>query len=127
VTPEFLDVDDVLQIHAAQIGEHGGSSGIRDMGLLVSAVAQPSASFDGQFLNEELFLMATSLLISLVKNHPFVDGNKRTALLSTLVFLDLNGCPIESASSALDSLILDVATGQIEKMEVASALRSLLK
>jgi death-on-curing family protein len=103
MNPEFLEVDDVIRIHANQIAEHGGSEGLRDLGLLVSAVAQPSATLDGEFLNRDLFLMAPSLLISLVKNHPFVDGNKRTALLSTLVFVDLNGHPIEHASPDLDS------------------------
>ncbi len=101
MNPEFLDVDYVLEIHAGQIAEHGGSEGVRDMGVLESAVAQPMAQFGGQFLNHDLFEMAAALHFSLVLNHPFVDGNKRTALLATLTFLDINGSPIEYPSQIL--------------------------
>src|SRR5262249_6669623 len=113
------------EIHAGQLAEHGGSEGLRDKGLLQSAVAQPMATFGGQFLNEDIFIMAAALLISLVKNHPFVDGNKRTALLAALTFLDLNGHPIESPSPLLESMTLDAAAGCLDKHTVAEMFRSL--
>lgn len=77
---DFLDVDDVLAIHAIQIADHGGSIEIRHMGLLKSAVAQPSMTFGGEFLHGGLFAMAAAYLFHIVMNHPFIDGNKRTGL-----------------------------------------------
>jgi death-on-curing protein len=124
VNPEFLDVDDVLEIHAGQLAEHGGSEGLRDKALLESAVAQPMATFSGQFLNEDIFIMA-ALLISIVKNHSFIDGNKRTALLAALTFLDLNGHPVESPSPLLEGMTLDAAAGCLDKHAVAETFRSL--
>jgi death on curing protein len=67
LNPEFLDIDDVLEIHGQQMAEHGGSEGIRDLGLLDSAVAQPMAQFSGQFLNEDLFEMAAALMFRLCR------------------------------------------------------------
>lgn len=91
MSTEFLDVDDVLEIHGAQIAEHGGSIEVRDMGLLASAVAQPSMTFGGEFLHDGLSAMAAAYLFHIVMNHPFVDGNKRTGLAAALTFLKLNG------------------------------------
>jgi death-on-curing protein len=71
--PLFLDVEDVLALHADQLEVYGGSPGLRDRGLLESAVAQPQASFGGEFANEGLFAMAAAYLFHIVKNHPFVD------------------------------------------------------
>ena len=96
MNPEFLDADDVLEIHAMQIAEHGGSEGLRDRGLLESAIAQAMAQFSGQFLHEDLFEMAAALYFSLVLNHAFVDGNKRTALLATLTFLEISSTVVPS-------------------------------
>lgn len=81
VEPIFLDVDEVLEIHASQLEVHGGSAGVRDRGLLESAVAQPRSSFGGDLAHESLFEMAAACLFRLVRNHPFIDGNKRTGLL----------------------------------------------
>jgi death-on-curing protein len=91
MNPEFLDVDDVLDRHAAQLEAFGGLDGVRDRSALESAVAQPRATFGGQFLHEGLFAMAAAYLYHIVKNHPFVDGNKRTGLDAATTFLDLNG------------------------------------
>jgi death on curing protein len=121
LNPEFLDVDDVLEMHTDQIAEHGGSEGVRDLGLLESAVAQ----FGGEFLNEDLFEMAAALHLSLVSNHPFMDGNKRTALLAALTFLDINGISIEYPSDILTSITRQVAEGSANKDRVANTFRSL--
>jgi death-on-curing protein len=115
LNPEFLDIDDVLEMHASQIAEHGGSEGLRDLGLLESAISQPMAQFGGQFLHQDLFEMAAALHVSLVLNHAFVDGNKRIALLAALTFLDLNGCSIDRASQILVDVTLEVAEGLKEQ------------
>jgi death on curing protein len=122
VNPEFLDVDDVLELHSILIVEHGGSDGTRDRGLLESAVAQPMASFGGEFLHQDLFEMAAALLVSLVGNHPFVDGNKRTGLASMLMFLELNEYSVDE-SHALVDITLAVASGSMSKAQVAQLLR----
>ena len=122
MNPEFLDVDDVLELHATLIVEHGGSDGIRDRGLLESAVAQPMASFGGEFLHQDLFEMAAALLVSLVGNHPFVDGNKRTGLAAMLMFLELNEYSVDE-SHALVDITLAVASGSMSKAQVAQLLR----
>lgn len=80
----------------------GGSDGLRDANLLASTVAQPSATFGGSLLHEDLFAMAAAYLFHIVMNHPFIDGNKRTGLAAALVFLDING--LVSHTSATESL-----------------------
>ena len=123
MSPEFLTVEDVLDIHARQVARYGGAGGIRDRGLLESAVAQPQTTFDGEFVHEDLFAMAAAYLFHIVRNHPFLDGNKRTGLLTALVFLDINGIPIEHGSEELYELTLAVAEGRLEKDEVTGVLR----
>lgn len=122
--PEFLRVDDVLQIHQDQIERYGGSPDLRDPGLLTSAVDTPRAMFDGKYLHSDLFDMAAAYLFHIVLNHPFVDGNKRTGTAAALVFLDLNGIEMEIDDRALVDLVLAVAQGQIAKPEVADFLRT---
>jgi len=84
--PLFLTLDEVLSLHAEQIRLFGGSSGIRDIGLLQSAIGSVEATFDGAFLHETIFSMAAIYLYGICRNHPFVDGNKRTAAATALVF-----------------------------------------
>jgi death-on-curing protein len=72
--PEFLDVEDVIGIHETQLQVYGGSAGLRDRGLLESAVAQPRSSFGGPFVHDGLFAMAAAYLFHIVRNHPFLDG-----------------------------------------------------
>ncbi|HRQ73991.1 MAG TPA: type II toxin-antitoxin system death-on-curing family toxin [Phycisphaerales bacterium] len=122
--PEFLRVDDVLQIHQDQIERYGGSPDLRDPGLLTSAVDTPRAMFDGKYLHGDLFEMAAAYLFHIVQNHPFVDGNKRTGTAAALVFLDLNGIEMEIDDGALVDLVLAVAQGQITKPEVVAFLRT---
>lgn len=96
-TVKYLAPQQVLAIHNQMIKRFGGSFGVRDMGLLESAVGRPQASFDGQDLYVDIFDKAAALLQSLLKNHPFVDGNKRTALTSAGVFLKINGYKLVNA------------------------------
>jgi death-on-curing protein len=125
--PEFLDVDDVLELHGSQLARYGGADGVRDRGLLESALAQPQATFDGAFVHDGLFAMAAAYLFHIVKNHPFVDGNKRTGLLAALVFLDLNGISIAHGSPSLYDLTLGVAEGRITKAEAAARLQRIIQ
>jgi death-on-curing protein len=124
-SPEFLAVEDVLALHAALLDEHGGTPGIRDRGLLESAVAMPAATFDGAFLHEDLIHMAAAYAFHIVENQPFVDGNKRAAIGAALVFLDINGVDIPQATEALHAAMLDVAARRLDKSGLATVLRRL--
>ncbi len=120
---KFLTLDEVLSLHADQIERYGGSPSIRDVGLLESALAMPAATFSSQFLHASLEEMAAAYLFHLVKNHPFVDGNKRTGLMAMLVFLGLNELRLEVPDGDLTQLVLGVAEGRITKAEVAVFVR----
>jgi death-on-curing protein len=120
---EFLTLDEVLAIHAHQVDRYGGALGIRDAKLLDSALAMPRATFDGELLHGTIFEQAAAYLFHLVKNHPFVDGNKRLGLATALVFLRLNGIRIRATDDELVELVLDVAAGRRSKAEVAVFLR----
>lgn len=122
---DFLDVADILTLHANQVELYGGEHGVRDLGLLESAVAQPQATFGGQFLHADVFDMAAAYLFHIVQNHPFIDGNKRTGVVAALAFLDLNGIEIEAPQGSLHDLTMSVATGQIGKPEIAAFFRKL--
>jgi death-on-curing protein len=120
--PKFLTVEQVLALHGRQLERFGGGSGVRDHGLLESAVAQPQATFGDTLLHDGLFQLAGAYLFHIVSNHPFVDGNKRAGLLSALTFLRLNGVSVVHGSEALYELTLGVAAGQIDKAIVALEL-----
>jgi death-on-curing protein len=119
MTPLFLTLDEVFSIHADQIERYGGEPGLRDEGLLRSALAQPEASFGGEWLHSTLHEMAAAYLIHLVKNHPFIDGNKRTSLVCALHFLFLNGMTIEAEPDELADVVLEVAGGKRDKLALA--------
>ena len=124
---EFIDVEDVMELHATQLAVYGGSAGLRDRGLLESAVAQAQTSFGGELAHDGLFAMAAAYLFHIVSNHPFVDGNKRTGMLSAVVFLDVNGISIAHPSDALYELTMGVAEGRIDKGAVAVELERIAK
>lgn len=119
---EFLTVEVVLALHQRLVERFGGSMGLRDRGLLESAVAQPQASFGGSNVHEGLFMMAAAYLFHIISNHPFVDGNKRAGLLAAQVFLDLNGVSLEHDSYAFYALSMGVAEGRFDKRAVAAEL-----
>jgi death-on-curing protein len=120
-----LTVEDVLDIHDLHLQRYGGSAGLRDRALLESAVAQAAVSFGGQFLHSDLAEMAAAYLFSLVKNHAFVDGNKRVGLAAALTFLDLNGIAIDHSSDVLYDATMAVAEGRLEKDGLAEVFRGL--
>jgi death-on-curing protein len=123
VRAEFLTLDEVLSLHADQVARYGGSALVRDMGLLESALAMPPATFGGELLHDSLEEQAAAYLFHLVKNHPFVDGNKRTGLVAMLAFLGLNGRRLEAPDADLIDLGFGVAEGRITKAEVAVFVR----
>jgi death-on-curing protein len=119
VTVAFLTLDEVLAIHADQVQRYGGSGRLRDAGLLQSALAVPRATFDGAFLHQTTGEMAAAYLFHLVRNHPFIDGNKRTGLMAMLAFLGLNGLGFQADPDDLTDLVLGVAEGRVTKAEIA--------
>lgn len=123
--PIFLDLDMVLRTHRSLIERYGGSEGLRDAGLLHSAIAMPQASFGGAPLHKDLFEMAAAYLYHIVQNHPFIDGNKRTGAAAAIIFLDLNGIEIQADEEGLVEVTLRVASGQAGKLEVAEFFRRL--
>ena len=116
---DFLTLEDVLVAHLDQTRRYGGDAGLRDAGLLESAIAQPQAAFGGQPLHAFPFEMAAASLYHIVQNHPFVDGNNRTGAVAALLFLDLNGIEIDAPKGSLYDLTIAVATGRSGKPEVA--------
>lgn len=124
----FLSLQNVLHIHEDTIREEGGIQGIRDEGLLASAIDMPQASFGGQFLHHDLAEMAAAYLFHLCQNHPFVDGNKRTAAFTTVLFLAVNGTPDEElpVEQDLERTTMKIASGQMEKSETSEWLRSVV-
>ena len=121
--PVFLTLDEVLGIHADQIRLYGSAGGLRDLELLGSAIAIPETTFDGEYLHPSVFEMAAAYLFHAARNHPFVDDNKRTALMCALVFLGLNGERTRADPDELYSLIDRVAAGAADKAEVSVFLR----
>ena len=122
----FLTLAEVVEIHSDQIQHYGGSEGIRDMNLLSSAVAMPYASFSGRFLHSDLYEMAGAYAFHISQNHPFVDGNKRTALAAGLVFLEMNGVTIADPGGKLYDAMVNLASGSLSKAGFAEVLRSFI-
>ena len=115
----FLGLDEVLRLHVDQIERYGGAEGVRDLGLLESAVAAPEASFDGVYLHATLPEMAAAYLFHLAQNHPFIDGNKRAATAAMIMFLYLNELALECTEDELVDLTLGIASGKVTKAEAS--------
>lgn len=126
---KHLTTSGVLAIHEKVLAAHGGGAGLRDLALLESAVAAPQATFGGEPMISDPVELAAAYLFYLCKNHPFVDGNKRTALASCLVFLNQNKL-LEVQALDVDrweAFVLEVAASKMERHEVTLVLRELLK
>lgn len=123
--PEFLTVEDVLQIHDEQLAAYGGAGGIRDQALLESAVATPQASFGEAYLHEDLAHMAAAYAFHIAQNQPFLDGNKRTGLVAALVFLDLNGATLVDPEEKLYDAMIAIAERRMDKDGLSELLREL--
>ena len=123
MSPLFLGLEEVLEIHHDQITRYGGTEGIRDLGLLQSALSMPQAGAGNQYFHADLFEMAAAYLFHIVRNHPFVDGNKRTGVTAALVFLEMNGIEIRASDQALVKTVLAVAEGKLHKGALAEFFR----
>lgn len=119
----FLSLAEVLEIHQDQIARYGGNLGTRDLNLLKSALAMPSASFGGGLLHCDIYEMAAAYLFHIVQNHPFVDGNKRVGTMAAYAFLVLNGYELEVPTDEFIDFVLALASGQRSKSDVAVFLR----
>lgn len=122
-----LSVENVLEIHRESIRRFGGSDGVRSRELLESAIAAPQAFSGGKSLFGDVIEIAAGYLYYLCSNHPFLDGNKRTALGACIVFLKLNGARPASDSEDWESLTLDVAAGKLSRLEATERLRALVE
>jgi death-on-curing protein len=109
--PEWLEFDIVIDFHAEQLALFGGPDGIRDTGLLESALARPQNKF--AYGETDLAALAAAYGFGIARNHPFVDGNKRTALASMIVFLNLNGLALAAPQEAVSAIVLALAASEI--------------
>ncbi len=120
----YLTVEQVLFLHSRLVEETGGAHGVRDLGLLESAVARPGATFGGEDLYADVFRKAAALMASLILNHPLVDGNKRTGIAAAALFLARNGCQLMVTNEKLETFVLEVAQSAPDTDETASWLKS---
>ncbi len=118
-----LTVAQILAIHDQMIKRFGGSSGVRDLGLIESTVGRPMSTFDGVNLYKTIFEKAAALLQSLLKNHLFVDGNKRTALSATGIFLTINGYNLNNTHNDEVAFALKVANDDLKVKQIAEWLK----
>ena len=123
----YLTLGEVVELHQRLLAQTGGASGIRELGLLESALAQPKATFDGADLHPTLVDKAAALGFALVANHAFVDGNKRIGHAAMDVFLLLNGHEIDASVDEQERLMLDVASGAVDRAALAQWLSRHLK
>jgi death-on-curing protein len=119
----YLTVEQVLFLHARLVEETGGSHGVRDVGLLESAVARPQATYGAEDLYPDVFSKAAALMHSLVSNHPFIDGNKRTGIAAAALFLRVNGFLLAVSNRELELFAFEVARGELDMPEVVRWLR----
>ena len=119
----FLTLSEVLEIHKDQVARYGGALGVRDIELLKSAMGMPKATYGGEFLHSDAYEMAAAYLFHLVKNHPFLDGNKPVGAVATFVFLALNGHDLNASEDDYAEMVLAVARGELDKAQVAMFIR----
>ena len=119
----YLTVEQVLFVHYRLISETGGEHGVRDLGLLESAVARPQATFDRQELYLDVFEKSAALMESLINNHPFADGNKRTGIACAVLFLQQNGISFSAKNADLETFTLRVASSKAGRSEITRWLK----
>ena len=120
----YLTPEQVLFIHARLIAETGGEHGIRDLGLLSSAVSRPQAVFEGHELYPDIYHKAAALLESLTKDHPFVNGNKRTGITSAAMFLQFNHYALTASNQEMESFVFSIASGEQTFESITEWLKS---
>ena len=120
----YLSPEQVLFLHARLIEETGGGHGLRDLALLESAVSRPQATFGGQDLYADLFAKAAALMELLIRNHPFVDGNKRTGIAAAALFLVQNGYRLTATNAEVEAFVLRVVKAEPDVAEIAGWLQA---
>jgi len=123
----YPTLDEVLTLHQLALDAHGGSTGVRDPGLLQSALAAPRQTMFGEELYPGITDKSAILLYLLTQNHPFVDGNKRIALSACFWFLESNGYTLDVEKEALYQFTVDIAKGQMDKNAVTAWMREHLR
>ena len=123
----YVTLGEVVELHRRLLQAHGGAPGIRDFGALESAVAQPRATFDGADLYPTLIEKGAALCLALVHGHPFVDGNKRVAHAALETFLVLNSTEINASLETQERLMLDLASGRLDRSQLTDWLRQHLE
>ncbi len=123
----FLSLEDVLELHEMQLAQYGGAAGIRDLGLLESAVMMPQASFGGELVHRGIYEMAAAYAFHIAENQPFIDGNKRAALVAALIFLDWNHVEIEDPREELYHAMIGIAEKRVDKAKLAKILEKLAR
>jgi death on curing protein len=123
-TPIFLNFGEIIEIHNDQISRYGGHPGIRDIELLKSAAAIPAAGVNGDYFHTDIYQMAAAYLFHIVRNHAFVDGNKRTGAVASVVFLLLNGIELNADEESFGNTVLAAAEGKIDKAAIARFFRN---
>jgi death-on-curing protein len=121
--PIFLTIEEVEHLHEHEVERRGGSNGLRDLGMLESAMAMPQAGFGDEYLHEDIFEMAAAYLFHIVMNHPFIDGNKRAGFVAAVVFLDINGLELVISEDDAYDLVIGVCEGTVTKKALAAAFR----
>ena len=121
---KYLTAEQILFLHARLVAETGGSHGVRDLSLLFSAAGRPQASFDDQDLYPDLFAKAGALMDSLIRNHPFLDGNKRTGVAAAALFLRINGYWLDTTNAELEKFTLEVTNSQHTMEEIVVWLQA---
>jgi death-on-curing protein len=119
--PIFLSLDEVIEIHQQQVELYGGCAGVRDAAGLESALATPQATFGGEFLHPSVPAMAAAYLFHICQNHPFLDGNKRTAANAAITFLLMNEWEPLYDWEELVELVLSVASGVCRKDKLTAS------
>lgn len=119
----FLSVEEVIQIHDELVSEYSGLHGIRNMGLLISAIEMPKATMFGEYLHESIYDKASAYLYHIICNHAFLDGNKRTGSAAALIFLSQNGYKVKYDINAFEEMVCNVAQGSFSKEDVSKFLQ----
>ncbi|MCH5683179.1 type II toxin-antitoxin system death-on-curing family toxin [Niabella sp. W65] len=119
----MISFDDILALHEMSIADYGGSKGLRDSGLLESAIARPFQTFGGEYLYASAVEKAAAIMESIIVNHPFVDGNKRTGMLAAVTLLLEYSININASEEALYNFVIDVSTGKAKYDDIVKWLK----
>ena len=120
----MITIKNILRLHELSIITYGGSQGIRDQGLMESAIARPYQTFGGEDLYPTVFEKAAALTESIIINHPFIDGNKRTGFLAMLIILEIGNLKITASNDTTYNFTIQISTGEIKFEEIVTWLKN---